>query len=93
VGLTVLSRADPERLGGPLGRGFATARVRLFGWADLTRQVDPLLGAASAGGEAVLFAYGHQRASLLWFHRPRAPPVINLMAYVRRGTRTGDAQW
>jgi 4-amino-4-deoxy-L-arabinose transferase-like glycosyltransferase len=93
VGLTVLSRADPERLGGPLGRGLATARVRLFGWADLTRRVDPLLGAASAGGEAVLFAYGHQRASLLWFHRPGAPPVINLMAYVRGGTRTGDAQW
>lgn len=93
LGLALLPRVEAVGLGGPLGRGLAAAPARLLGWPDLARQAETLLDPAAGPGQATLFGHGHQRASLLWFHRERPEPVINLQAYLRRGQRVGDAQW
>lgn len=92
AGASVVSHATLNNLGGSLGRGLAKGQVRLLGWSDLRRQLDPFLRQAAADREVRLFMDDYQRASQLSFHH-EGEPVINLAAYISKGKRIGAAQW
>ena len=91
VAAPLLVGIDPENLPGSWHRGVVKGKVRLLGWEDLKRQIEPFLHDFNSKEAPLVFASGYQRSSLLE-HQFGIGKVVNLSAYTRVAPDTGEAQ-